>query len=109
MDARVPRDANRGIHDKQLGKVGTDVSPEEGYESARRVALAHLSSLKRAIGDLYRVTACLRVIAMVNVAPGFNEAPRVTNCYSDLILELYDSEAGAHARSSIGMMLPMRR
>ena len=90
-----------------LGKVGADVSPEEGYASARLVALAHLASLKRALGDLDRVTAWLRVFAMVNVAPGFNETPRVTNGYSDLILELYGPEAGMHARSSIGMMLPL--
>ena len=44
---------------------------------------------------------------MVNVAPGFNETPRVTNGYSDLILELYGPNAGAHARSSIGMALPL--
>ena len=65
-----------------LGKVGADVSPEEGYHSARLVALAHLGSLKRALGDLDRVTAWLRVFAMVNAAPGFNETPRVTNGYS---------------------------
>ena len=52
-----------------LGKVGAEVSAEEGYQSARRVALAHLASLKRALGDLDRVTAWLRVFAMVNVAP----------------------------------------
>ncbi len=90
-----------------LGKVGADVSAEEGYASARLVALAHLGSLKRALGDLDRVTAWLRVFAMVNVAPGFNETPRVTNGYSDLILELYGPEIGMHARSSIGMMLPL--
>lgn len=90
-----------------LGKVGTDVSPEEGYRSARLVALAHLASLQRALGDLDRVTAWLRVFAMVNVAPGFHETPRVTNGYSDLILELYGPEIGAHARSSIGMMIPL--
>lgn len=90
-----------------LGKVGTDVTPEQGYQSAKLVALAHLGSLKRALGDLDRVTAWLRVFAMVNVAPGFNETPRVTNGYSDLINELYGPEAGAHARSSIGMMIPL--
>lgn len=90
-----------------LGKVGADVSPEEGYTAARLVALAHLGSLKRALGDLDRVTAWLRVFAMVNVAPDFNETPRVTNGYSDLILELYGPEIGMHARSSIGMMLPL--
>ena len=90
-----------------IGKVGTDVTSEQGYAAARLVALAHLASLKRALGDLDRVTAWLRVFAMVNVAPGFNETPRVTNGYSDLILELYGPEAGAHARSSIGMMIPL--
>ena len=90
-----------------LGKVGAEVSAEEGYESARLVALAHLASLKRALGDLDRVSAWLRVFAMVNVAPGFNQTPLVTNGYSDLILELYGPEVGMHARSSIGMMIPL--
>lgn len=90
-----------------LGKVGTDVTPEEGYNAARLVALAHLGSLKRALGDLDRVTAWLRVFAMVNVAPDFSQTPLVTNGYSDLINELYGAEAGAHARSSIGMMIPL--
>ena len=90
-----------------LGKVGAEVSAEEGYQSARLVALAHLASLKRALEDLDRVTAWLRVFAMVNVAPGFNQTPLVTNGYSDLILELYGPEVGAHARSSIGMMIPL--
>ena len=92
---------------KPLGKVGTEVSPEQGYASARLVALAHLASLKRAVGNLDRVTAWLRVFAMVNVAPGFNETPLVTNGYSDLILELYGPDVGAHARSSIGMAIPL--
>ena len=90
-----------------LGKVGAEVSAEEGYESARLVALAHLASLKRALGDLDRITAWLRVFAMVNVAPGFDRTPLVTNGYSDLILELYGPEMGAHARSSIGMTIPL--
>lgn len=90
-----------------LGKVGDNVTPEQGYQAARLVALAHLASLKRALGDLDRVTAWLRVFAMVNAAPGFNQTPLVTNGYSDLILELYGPEAGLHARSSIGMQLPL--
>ncbi len=90
-----------------LGKVGAEVSAEEGYESARLVALAHLASLKRALGDLDRITAWLRVFAMVNAAPGFDRTPLVTNGYSDLILELYGPEVGMHARSSIGMMIPL--
>ena len=90
-----------------LGKVGAEVSVEEGYQSARGVALAHLASLKRALGDLDRVSAWLRVFAMVNAAPEFNQTPLVTNGYSDLILELYGPEVGLHARSSIGMLIPL--
>lgn len=90
-----------------LGKVGAEVTPEQGYAAARLVALAHLASLKRALGDLDRIAAWLRVFAMVNVAPGFYETPRVTNGYSDLILELFGPEVGAHARSSIGMVIPL--
>lgn len=90
-----------------LGKVGAEVTPEQGYAAARGVALAHLASLKRALGELDRITAWLRVFAMVNVAPGFYETPRVTNGYSDLILELFGPEVGAHARSSIGMVIPL--
>ena len=90
-----------------LGKVGTEVTPEQGYQSARLVALSHLGSLKRALGELDRVTAWLRVFAMVNVAPGFYETPLVTNGYSDLINELYGPEVGSHARSSIGMIIPL--
>lgn len=106
VSGHVPVDADGRVA-APLGKVGTEVTPEQGYAAARGVALAHLGSLKRALGDLDRVTAWLRVFAMVNVAPGFFETPRVTNGYSDLILELYGPEVGAHARSSIGMMIPL--
>ncbi len=106
ISGHIPQNSDGSIA-MPLGKVGGDVSAEEGYAAARLVALAHLGSLKRALGDLDRVTAWLRVFAMVNVAPGFNETPRVTNGYSDLILSLYGDEVGMHARSSIGMMLPL--
>lgn len=106
ISGHIPQNPDGSIA-QPLGKVGAEVSAEQGYEAARLVALAHLGSLRRALGDLDRVTAWLRVFAMVNAAPGFNETPRVTNGYSDLILELYGPEAGMHARSSIGMMLPL--
>lgn len=106
ISGHIPQNLDGSIA-QPLGKVGADVSAEQGYAAARLVALAHLGSLQRALGDLDRVTAWLRVFAMVNVAPGFNETPRVTNGYSDLILELYGPEVGMHARSSIGMMLPL--
>lgn len=106
ISGHVPQEAD-GALAQPLGKVGAEVSPEQGYQAARLVALAHLGSLKRALGDLDRVTAWLRVFAMVNVAPGFNRTPLVTNGYSDLILEVYGPEIGTHARSSIGMALPL--
>ena len=88
---------------KPLGKVGADLSLEEGYQAARLVALSILGSLKRTLGDLDRVTTWLRVFGMVNSAPGFTQQPSVINGFSDLILELYGAEAGQHARSAVGM------
>jgi len=86
-----------------FGKVGTDVSIEEGYVASSLTALSILGSLKRELGDLDRVTAWLRVFGMVNSAPNFRSQPQVINGFSDLILELYGSERGAHARSAVGM------
>lgn len=86
-----------------LGKVGAEVSEEQGYEAARLTALSMLGSLKRELGDLDRVGAWLRVFGMVNSAPGFERQPNVINGFSDLILELYGPEAGDHARSAVGM------
>jgi enamine deaminase RidA (YjgF/YER057c/UK114 family) len=86
-----------------FGKVGAEVSLEQGYEAARLTALAALGSLKRALGDLDRVTAWLRVFGMVNSALGFDRQPNVINGFSDLILELYGPEVGDHARSAVGM------
>jgi enamine deaminase RidA (YjgF/YER057c/UK114 family) len=92
-----------------LGKVDTDVSVAEAYQSARLTALSMLGSLKREIGDLDRVTAWLRVFGMVNSSSGFALQPQVINGFSDLIIDLYGPERGAHARSAVGMAeLPFR-
>ena len=88
---------------RPLGKVGSDLTTEQGYEAARLTALSILGSLQRALGDLDRVTSWLRVFGMVNAAPGFNDLPTVINGCSDLILELYGTERGAHARSAVGL------
>src|SRR5215467_4663527 len=85
------------------GKVGAELTVEQGYEAARLTALAMLGALKRELGDLDRVTAWLRVFGMVNVAPGFAQTPNVINGFSDLILEVYGPERGAHARSAVGL------
>ena len=84
-----------------FGKVGAEVTVEEGYASARLTALSMLGSLQRALGDLDRV-AWARVFGMVASAPGFDRQPSVINGFSDLILDLY-GDAGAHARSAVGM------
>lgn len=86
-----------------FGKVGAEVSPEAAYQAARLTALSMLASLRRELGDLDRVAAWLRVFGMVNAAPGFTQLPQVINGCSDLILELYGPERGAHARSAVGM------
>lgn len=86
-----------------LGKVGSDVSQEQGYAAARLTALAILGSLEREIGDLDRINAWLRVFGMVNAAPGFDRFPLVINGCSDLVIELFGPERGGHARSAVGM------
>lgn len=86
-----------------LGKVGGELTLEQGYNAARLTALSILGSLKRALGDLDRVAAWGRVFGMVNSEPGFNMQPVVINGFSDLIIELYGAEAGAHSRSAVGM------
>jgi enamine deaminase RidA (YjgF/YER057c/UK114 family) len=86
-----------------LGKVGRDLSVEQGYRAARLTALAMLGSIERELGDLDRVTAWTRVFGMVNSATGFNQQPRVMNGFSDLILEVFGADRGAHSRSAVGM------
>ena len=85
------------------GKVGKDLTVEQGYHAAKLTALAILGSLQRALGDLDRIGAWTRVFGMVNSAPGFNRQPSVINGFSDLILELFGPEVGAHSRSAVGM------
>ncbi len=86
-----------------FGKLGRELSVEQGYTAARLTALSLLGSLQRTLGDLDRVTAWVRVFGMVNSAPGFNKQPSVINGFSDLILELFGADIGAHARSAVGM------
>ena len=86
-----------------LGKLGRDLTVEQGYVAARLTAVSILSSLQRALGDLDRIAAWNRIFGMVNSAPGFNKQPSVINGFSDLILELYGPERGAHSRSAVGM------
>ena len=86
-----------------FGKVGAEVSVEEAYVAARGTALSILGDLARALGDLDRITAWVRVFGMVASAPGFDRQPAVINGFSDLILEAFGPEVGAHARSAVGV------
>jgi enamine deaminase RidA (YjgF/YER057c/UK114 family) len=83
------------------GKVGGELTLEQGYEAARMTALSILATLKAELGDLDRVRTWVKALGLVNCAPGFNSTPAVINGFTDLILELW-GEAGRHARSAIG-------
>jgi enamine deaminase RidA (YjgF/YER057c/UK114 family) len=88
---------------RPLGKVGAEVTLEQARVAARLVGLSILASLKRELGDLDRIYAWLRVLGMVNSAPGFNQQPSVINGFTDLIVQLYGPQRGRHARSAVGM------
>jgi enamine deaminase RidA (YjgF/YER057c/UK114 family) len=83
--------------------VGRDLTLEQGYEAARLTGLAILGSLEREIGDLDRIAHWVRIFGMVNSAPGFQRQPAVINGFTDLILEVFGRDRGAHARSAVGM------
>jgi enamine deaminase RidA (YjgF/YER057c/UK114 family) len=85
------------------GKVGSDLTAEEGHEAARLTGLSIVASLKATLGDLDRVTQWVKVLGLVNCAPGFNGTPGVINGFSELVLELWGPERGAHARSAVGV------
>ncbi len=85
------------------GKVGQDLTLEEGYEAARLTAIALLASLKAEIGDLNKVTRIVKVTGMVNTTADFTEHPQVINGFSDLMVEVFGEERGKHARAAVGM------
>jgi enamine deaminase RidA (YjgF/YER057c/UK114 family) len=83
------------------GRVGDDLTLEQGYEAARLTALSILATLKRELGDLDRVTRWIRAVGYVHCAPGFGQNAAVTNGFSDLVVALW-GDTGRHARSSPG-------
>jgi len=86
-----------------FGKVGADVTIEQGYAAARSTALSILGSLQRALGDLDRIAGWTRLFGMVNSAPDFGRQPAVINGCSDLIIEVFGADVGAHTRSAVGL------
>jgi len=85
-----------------VGKVGGDVTEEEGYQAARITAINLLATLRLAIGNLDRVRQLVKVLGMVNCTPDFGRQPYVINGASDLFVDVF-GEAGRHARSAVGM------
>jgi len=88
---------------KFKGKVGKDITLEEGYETARQVGLIMLAKVRAAIGSLDHVKRVVKVLGMVNSAEGFGDQPRVINGFSDLMVEVFGEAIGKHARSAVGM------
>jgi enamine deaminase RidA (YjgF/YER057c/UK114 family) len=81
-----------------VGKVGSELSIEKGYESARYCALNHLAAIQHMIDDLSRVRQVVKLVGYVNAAPGFTKAPLVLDGASDLLISIFGPEIGLHAR-----------
>lgn len=90
------------ISTKLRGKLGRDVTKEQGYEAARQIALDILGSLHDALGDLDRVKRFVKLLGLVNSSEDFTEQPHVINGASDLLVEVFGTQ-GQHARSAIGV------
>jgi enamine deaminase RidA (YjgF/YER057c/UK114 family) len=84
------------------GKLGKDLTIEQGYEAARLTAINHLAVLKTELGSLNKVKRIVKVLGMVNCTDDFKEQPKVINGYSDLMVEIF-GDKGKHARSAVGM------
>lgn len=89
------------------GKLGRDLSIDEGYAAAKLTGIALLATLKSAIGELSKVKRIVKVLGMVNSTENFTDQPKVINGFSDLMVAVF-GESGKHARSAVGMAaLPM--
>ncbi len=85
------------------GKLGKDLSTEQGYQVAREVGLMLLATVRAQLGSLDRVQRVVKVLGMVASAEGFGEQPKVINGFSDLMVEVFGEAIGKHARSAVGM------
>ena len=84
------------------GKVGKDLTLEQGRDAARLIAIIQLAVLKAELGDLKKVKRIIKVLGMVNCEADFKDHPKVINGFSDLLVEVF-GEKGKHARSAVGM------
>jgi enamine deaminase RidA (YjgF/YER057c/UK114 family) len=87
----------------RIGKVGADVTVAEARDAARLVALNLVHTIRRELGSLDRVTRIVKVLGMVNCAPGFNQTPQVIDGCSDVLVEIFGKQIGSHARSAVGV------
>jgi enamine deaminase RidA (YjgF/YER057c/UK114 family) len=88
---------------KYKGKLGRDLTIEQGYDTAREVGLIMLAKVRAALGSLDHVKRVVKVLGMVNSAEGFGDQPRVMNGFSDLMVQVFGESIGKHARSAVGM------
>jgi len=88
------------------GKVGKDLSLEEGQVAARQVGLTMLSTIRSQIGDLGKIKRLIKVLGMVNCYPEFEQHPQTINGFSQLMVDVFGEENGKAARSAVGMSLP---
>ena len=86
-----------------VGKVGRDLTVEQGYQVAREVGLNLLATTRATLGSLDRVKRIVKVLGMVNSADDFGDQPKVINGFSDLMVEVFGETIGRHARSAVGM------
>lgn len=100
LSGQGPKDAAGVLHQ---GKLGQDLTVEQGYEHAKYVGLNLLAVAKEALGDLDRIEAVVKLLGMVNATPDFTDHPKVVNGCSDLMVEVFGKERGSHARSAVGM------
>lgn len=84
------------------GKVGVDMTIEQGYEAARQAGISLLSTMKAELGSLNKVKRVVKVLGMVNCSSDFTDQPKVINGFSDLMVSVF-GENGKHARSAVGM------
>jgi len=99
LSGKGPRKAEGGV---STGKVGNDVTLEQGYQDARSVGITLMAVMENELGSLDGVKQIVKVLGMVNSAPDFTDHPKVINGCSDLFVEVF-GDKGRHARSAVGM------
>jgi len=104
LSGKIPKDSNGELI---KGKLGVDLTVDEGYIAARYCGIAQLATLKAEIGDLNNVVRIVKVTGMINSDPYFTDQSKVVNGFSDLMVEVF-GERGKHARAAVGMVsLPL--